>query len=497
MTSAYIFCGPSLEKSYIENAIALTGAQIFLLPPARQGDILRILRRKPSIIGLIDGFFFQQPAVHFKEILLALDSGIAVLGAASMGALRAAELSIYGMEGVGEIYRMYADGRVDGDDEVAILHAGPDDNYRTMSEALVNVRANVSRAQQSGILDRHSARAIVKAAQNIHFTERTFDAVFLKLASSSINARYAITLRSFREFLDKNYIDQKREDSIILVDTLARRLKTISTPSHGTSVRTPRTSYLMAFERTYIGRSYGDADIADYRIWSLKKLLAPGFEAIWRQHSVRCLAIDEARHRGFRAPSEQTLLGAFREDRGLVTAQKFNCWLEDNSMNTADLSLWLQECWLEAEFKRWHMDQMKEDLAGDSYADWLIRTVGDRLSVRPDLVLDRVVVRPGLTWEEPMLREEKATGAFSKSAEVACEVFAYNKRIEREAPGVISRLGATGLENWFASRWGRRAEEISAAVRRRGFNSISEFHDIARIGFLFDALDAKPLHPPK
>ena len=62
------------------------------------------------MIGLIDGYFDGVPAVAHKEILWALDQGIRVLGAASMGALRAAELAPFGMEGVGAIWRDYADG---------------------------------------------------------------------------------------------------------------------------------------------------------------------------------------------------------------------------------------------------------------------------------------------------------------------------------------------------------------------------------------------------
>ena len=56
-----------------------------------------------------------------KKIMHLIDSGVTVIGAASMGALRAAELDAYGMLGVGRIYQMYASGEICGDDEVATL----------------------------------------------------------------------------------------------------------------------------------------------------------------------------------------------------------------------------------------------------------------------------------------------------------------------------------------------------------------------------------------
>ena len=55
----------------------------------------------PDAIGIVDGFFHQQPSVWHREILYALSQGVPVFGGASMGALRAAELADYGMTGVG------------------------------------------------------------------------------------------------------------------------------------------------------------------------------------------------------------------------------------------------------------------------------------------------------------------------------------------------------------------------------------------------------------
>jgi len=52
--------------------------------------------------------------------------GIHVFGAASIGALRAAELDVFGMRGIGDIYEAFRDGLLEDDDEVAVLH-GPEE----------------------------------------------------------------------------------------------------------------------------------------------------------------------------------------------------------------------------------------------------------------------------------------------------------------------------------------------------------------------------------
>ena len=59
---------------------------------------------RPAVIGIIDGYFEIVPTVWHKEILWAMAQGIHVFGAASIGALRAAELDAFGMRGIGRIY---------------------------------------------------------------------------------------------------------------------------------------------------------------------------------------------------------------------------------------------------------------------------------------------------------------------------------------------------------------------------------------------------------
>lgn len=82
-----VFLGPSLG---LDEARTIVEADF--RPPAGQGDIFRAGASAPPAIALIDGIFKDAPTVRHREILWALSQGIPVFGAASMGALRAAEL---------------------------------------------------------------------------------------------------------------------------------------------------------------------------------------------------------------------------------------------------------------------------------------------------------------------------------------------------------------------------------------------------------------------
>lgn len=92
-----VFLGPTLRLPDAQRTL-----DAIYLQPVSQGDIILAAHAfRPKAMVLIDGLFEDRPAVRHKEILWALSQGIVMIGAASMGALRAAELHPFGMIGVG------------------------------------------------------------------------------------------------------------------------------------------------------------------------------------------------------------------------------------------------------------------------------------------------------------------------------------------------------------------------------------------------------------
>ena len=85
--------------------------EVELWPPICQGDLSTALERsRPAAILIVDGEFSQNLSVWHKEILHALHLGVRVIGVSSMGALRAAELDRFGMEGSGRSTRITVTG---------------------------------------------------------------------------------------------------------------------------------------------------------------------------------------------------------------------------------------------------------------------------------------------------------------------------------------------------------------------------------------------------
>lgn len=216
-----VFLGPSLP---LEQARDILPDGDFR-PPVRQGDIYSVvMNSRPDAIGIIDGVFLDVLSTWHKEILFALSEGIAVYGAASMGALRAAECARYGMIGVGRIYRWYASGEVERDDEVAVSHSTAEFGYRPLSEPLVTIRATLAAAEQAGLLTTGESAAVLEAAAALHFPQRSWQS-----ALAACGLAPAVIQRVHR-FVRTNRVDQKALDARELLTVLAGRGVAAETP---------------------------------------------------------------------------------------------------------------------------------------------------------------------------------------------------------------------------------------------------------------------------
>ena len=190
------------------------GADIVLQPPAACGDMLRRRHDTPCTLLLIDGFFDQVRSPWHKELLLLRAHGFRLIGAASMGALRAAELDKLGMLGVGAVYNAFRAGRLTADDEVAVSHAPAELGYRPVTMALVDVRARLIDEVRFRRMSRSVARAVLHDARAIPFRDR--DAGRL----TQIAARHAVALN----LLDPALPGLKARDAMAAIE-VARTLR--------------------------------------------------------------------------------------------------------------------------------------------------------------------------------------------------------------------------------------------------------------------------------
>lgn len=170
-----VFAGPSISGGDVR--ALLPDAE--LRPPIRRGDLYTARMLRHSVFVILDGVFFQSRAVAPREVLDVVQDGGVVIGACSMGALRAAECWPAGMIGIGLIYRLFRAGILDSDDEVAVAVAGPH-GHKGNSVPLVNMRYALGRCARAGQIPRAAAAALLATARETFYAERHWPTVFRK-----------------------------------------------------------------------------------------------------------------------------------------------------------------------------------------------------------------------------------------------------------------------------------------------------------------------------
>jgi hypothetical protein len=213
--SIAIFLGPTLPVATARGIVEAT-----YLPPVARGEVAALLLQPepPRAIGLIDGVCAPGPAVWHKEVLFALSQGVRVFGSAGIGALRAAELHTFGMEGVGRIFAAYRDGVWEDDEEIAVIYGAAASGYPQFSEPMVNIREGLARAETEGHIRPDTHQCLVTAAKQMFYPERSWPSV---LACGFALSLPAAELAGLQAFVRQTAPNLQRDDALALLRHLA------------------------------------------------------------------------------------------------------------------------------------------------------------------------------------------------------------------------------------------------------------------------------------
>lgn len=223
-----VFAGPSL--------LDRDDSEFEYRPPAAAGDLIKCADAPIRTLVLIDGVFDAHAAVQHKEILELLSRGFQIFGAASMGALRAAELHRFGMIGVGKIFEAFATGRLTADDEVAVLHAPAELGYRPVTVSLVEIRATLVAAMRARLLSRIEAHRLRAAAQSCFWRERSWERILADCNKVVAPA----TLSAFATWVPTGHVPIKRLDA-----SRCLRQAVVPQSARAVYIAPPRTSFFV------------------------------------------------------------------------------------------------------------------------------------------------------------------------------------------------------------------------------------------------------------
>lgn len=213
MVKVIIYTGLSLPFDEAREILdSHDDVEVIYKRPIKRGDLGHDMKENPDIIGIIDGVFHQNSSVGHKEILNVLNKGVTVVGASSMGALRASEMDSLGMVGIGYVYEQYATGKVASDDDVAVMLDS--DTLEALSEPLINMDYVFTNAVSENIITESQKDELIKIAKSTFYPKRNYSQT---INSSSLDEK---TRNQLIDFI-RTSVDIKKEDAKELIRYIA------------------------------------------------------------------------------------------------------------------------------------------------------------------------------------------------------------------------------------------------------------------------------------
>ncbi|MBU1172301.1 MAG: hypothetical protein KKD44_22320 [Proteobacteria bacterium] len=211
-----VFCGPTITD-YEASGILKAEYR----PPVTHGDLIScVYADKPDVIVIIDGAFIDHLTVWHNEINEAMNKGIMVFGASAMGAIRAAELKMWGMQGIGEVFNLIENGTIEADDEVLCDFTLIDGMYHKKTISVVNLRFILNKATDKALISQGQSDDILNVVQAMYYKERSPDKIISLCIDKGILTSKESS--SLFKYISLSRSDIQKQDAILCLETVGK-----------------------------------------------------------------------------------------------------------------------------------------------------------------------------------------------------------------------------------------------------------------------------------
>lgn len=439
MSRILVFSGPTLTEEQIHEIVPR--AEVY--PPVAAGELLRLTLNAGDVVAIIDGYYFQAASVRHKEILDLLARGIHVWGAGSMGALRGAELAAFGMRGFGRVFQAYVQGEIDGDDEVALIHAPEEMDYLKLSEALVNIRYACRIALQEQVISEEAYQTLLNVACELPFFERVYPNI-AKLAQE--RGLSAAESERFLAFTRQPRLDLKRLDALEMLAALNNAPEEPFQPAF----QLHQTSLLQGWRQDEQGMQVKDQWITYRELLSAYQLFGADYSEVHYRELVAELADIAASISGEQAHSQEQRIAHF-------LGQRYGFQAEQGIPEAG-------RRWLRPTEQAFPYEQQ-------------ITLLAVRLWQAPQ----------GRSWQQRMIRFIRETPLCISLLKIVYQTRQYQQMLEQQQQGLyLEQLLPEKIEAWFRARWQVSESDFTYTLLERGFASQADFWQAARAFYLFD-----------
>lgn len=242
--STLVFAGGSISRRDVPPDEDLVWAG-----PAEQGDMVAAVLEGFENILVIDGYFYTKFPCTTLEVMLALENGVNVFGASSIGALRAVELDAWGMVGMGRVYEYLKKQEIKPYHVVAQTY---DEADRPLTTPLIQIVYFLVCASSDGIVTREEHESLRNAADEIHFTFLSFESFFRSAGSSGAVPPQKVTaLRDYYASKGVAHFDIKKQDALKLLESFRSAVAERDPASLPQVIRTSAQRYLGGLSGKY------------------------------------------------------------------------------------------------------------------------------------------------------------------------------------------------------------------------------------------------------
>jgi hypothetical protein len=242
-----------------------------------------------------------------------------------------------------------------------------------------------------------------------------------------------------------------------------------------------RTAHFWWYQREYVGRVVDGCHVPDELVVSFQKLLSPSFPRLLRRVALRCLALDEAKHRGLERPDSDELVARWRRARGLEADAAYRGWLRRHCLTEGELHAALGDLELEDRLLAVYRARYPEVRSAAALRRRTVRDVAVRMGLPVETLTELLLMRPGVPWSEPLIREMKRRGSFRRALRRAASMLRASARYFADDPtGGLSPCWFAPVNAFFARRWAIDERDLERAVAERGFAHYGLFFEAAR-----------------
>jgi len=207
-----VFAGASISRDAVD-----PDADQVWCGPAQQGDMLAAVLDGFETILIIDGYFYTRFPCTTFEVMLALEQGVNVFGASSIGALRAVELDRYGMCGLGYVYEHLKGSDIRPYHVVAQTY---DENDGALTVPLIQILYFLECAEAERIVGREDRLVLEDQAESIHFLSLSLESFFSHVEATEFNREVLARLRAYWTATGGgDRFDIKKHDARVLLDS--------------------------------------------------------------------------------------------------------------------------------------------------------------------------------------------------------------------------------------------------------------------------------------